>query len=100
MLLYNHICTVVRKPCANREPVCALEISNCAENFVLLALKFQWMVVCRKLPGGASISHYTPNECFLEGQFNVSAQSLTFELGLSLNYKSSLYSYNPDGRNR
>jgi hypothetical protein len=24
------------------------------------------MAVCCKLPGGASISHYTPNECFVE----------------------------------
>jgi hypothetical protein len=25
-----------------------------------------------KLPGGVSISHDTPNECFVEGQFYVS----------------------------
>jgi hypothetical protein len=31
------------------------------------------MVVCCKLPGGASISHDIPNECFVEGQFNVNA---------------------------
>jgi hypothetical protein len=29
------------------------------------------MVVCCKVPGGASISHDTPNECFVEGQFNI-----------------------------
>jgi hypothetical protein len=28
------------------------------------------MVVCCKLPGGASISHNTPNECFVDGQFH------------------------------
>jgi hypothetical protein len=44
-----------------------------AENFVLQVLQYQQMVVGRKLPGGASISHYTPNECLMEGQFNVSA---------------------------
>jgi hypothetical protein len=26
------------------------------------------MIVCCKLPGEASISHGTPNECFVEGQ--------------------------------
>jgi hypothetical protein len=31
------------------------------------------VVVCPKLPGGASISHDTTNECFVVGQFNVSA---------------------------
>jgi hypothetical protein len=31
------------------------------------------MVACRKLLGGASISHYTGNECFVEGKFNVGA---------------------------
>jgi hypothetical protein len=41
------------------------KISNGAENFVLQALQFQLMVVCRKLPGGASISHDTPNELSL-----------------------------------
>jgi hypothetical protein len=49
------------------------KISNAAENFVLQVLQFQQMVVCCKLPGGASISYDIPNECFVEGQFNVSA---------------------------
>jgi hypothetical protein len=35
---------------------------NCAENVVLQALQFQQMVVCRKLSGGGTISHDTPNE--------------------------------------
>jgi hypothetical protein len=47
-----------------REP---WKIANYAENLVLQELQFQEMVVCRKLSGGASISHYTPNECFVEG---------------------------------
>jgi hypothetical protein len=42
------------------------KISNDAENFVLQALQFQYMVVCCKLPGGASLSHDTP-ERFVEG---------------------------------
>jgi hypothetical protein len=49
------------------------------ENFVLQALQFQSMVVCSKLPDRASIGYDTPNKCFVEGQFNISAQSLTFE---------------------
>jgi hypothetical protein len=49
------------------------KISNGAENFVLQSLQFEYMVVCRKPPGGANISHGTPYECFVEGQFNVSA---------------------------
>jgi hypothetical protein len=39
----------------------------------LEALQFQQKAVCCKLPGGASISHDAPNECFVEGQFNVNA---------------------------
>jgi hypothetical protein len=43
------------------------KISNNAENPVLQALKFQKISVCRKLPGGAGISHHGPNEYFVEG---------------------------------
>jgi hypothetical protein len=39
----------------------------------------------RKLPHGASVSHYTPSECFVEGHSNVSSQSLIFEQGLYSN---------------
>jgi hypothetical protein len=40
------------------------------------------MVVCCKFPGGASISHDTPNECFVDGQFNVSGSwSSLYSLG-------------------
>jgi hypothetical protein len=50
---------------ANR---CApLKISDGVEKFVLQALQFQKMLISRELPGGASISHYNPNECFVEG---------------------------------
>jgi hypothetical protein len=41
------------------------KIANGAENLVLQVLLFQEKVICRKLPGGASINHYTPNECFV-----------------------------------
>jgi hypothetical protein len=54
------------------------KISNGAENSVLQALQFQKMVVCCKLPGGESISHDAPNECFVEDQFNIIAESFTF----------------------
>jgi hypothetical protein len=49
------------------------KMSNGGENFVLQVLQFQWMVVCHELPGGASISQDTLNECFVEGQFKVCA---------------------------
>jgi hypothetical protein len=49
------------------------KMSSGAEKFVLQALQFQNMVICRELPGRASISHFTSNVCFAEGQFNVSA---------------------------
>jgi hypothetical protein len=49
------------------------KIFSGAENCILQALQFQQMVVCRELSGGASVSHDNPNECFVEGQFNVSA---------------------------
>jgi hypothetical protein len=41
----------------NREAVRTLEIFNGAKNIVSQALQFQWIVVCRKLPGWPSISH-------------------------------------------
>jgi hypothetical protein len=56
-----------------REPVCALRITNGAKKLVLQAPNFHWMGICRNFPGVASISHYTPNECFVDGQFNVSS---------------------------
>jgi hypothetical protein len=34
------------------------KISNGVEKLVLQALQFQEVGVCRKFPGGASISHY------------------------------------------
>jgi hypothetical protein len=40
--------------------------------FVLQALKFHLMCICRKFPGGTGVSHYRPNESFMEGQFTVS----------------------------
>jgi hypothetical protein len=43
-------------------------------SFVLQALQFYWMVICRKFPDGASISHYSPNDFFVEGHFKVSAK--------------------------
>ena len=42
------------------------KIANSAENLVLQALQFQMMGVCRRLPGGAVISHYRPNKFFIE----------------------------------
>jgi hypothetical protein len=42
------------------------------DNFVLwAALSVDGCLL--QIPGGTSISHDTPNECFVEGQFNVSA---------------------------
>jgi hypothetical protein len=38
-----------------REP---WEITNCAQKFVLQALQFQKVDICRKFPGGADISYY------------------------------------------
>jgi hypothetical protein len=43
------------------------------------------MGICRKSPGGTSVSHYKPNETFVEGQFNVSAQSLNSVWGIYSN---------------
>jgi hypothetical protein len=34
------------------------KIANGAENLGLQALQFQQMGICRKFPGGTSISHY------------------------------------------
>jgi hypothetical protein len=38
------------------------------------------MAVCCKLPGGASISHDTPNECFVEGQCRLFKVKVTLRL--------------------
>jgi hypothetical protein len=46
------------------------KIANDAENLVLQALQFHWMGICREIPGGAGISHYRPNQGFVEGQLN------------------------------
>jgi hypothetical protein len=49
------------------------KITNSAENLVLQALQFQELGVYDECPGGANISYYRFNECFMEGQFNVSS---------------------------
>jgi hypothetical protein len=54
------------------------KIANGAENLVLQVLQFHEMDISRKFPGWTGISHYRPNECFVECQFNGSAQALTF----------------------
>jgi hypothetical protein len=36
------------------------------ENLVLQALYFQQVSICRKFPGGGSISHCGSNKCFVE----------------------------------
>jgi hypothetical protein len=51
-------------------------IVSIVENSILQSLHFQYMGVCSKFPGGSGISK--PNESFVNGQFNVSAQSLNF----------------------
>jgi hypothetical protein len=53
--------------------VCALEnFQWCGEPcFAGAAISLDG--ICRKIPGGAGISHYRPNHGFMEGQFNVSA---------------------------
>jgi hypothetical protein len=48
-------------------------IANGAENLVLQVLQFHYMGICHKIPGGAGINHYRPNQGYVEGQFNVSA---------------------------
>jgi hypothetical protein len=46
------------------------KIVSSAMNPVLQALQFH--DICYKFPDGARISHYKPNESFVEGQFNIS----------------------------
>jgi hypothetical protein len=41
------------------------KVANRAESLVLQVLQFQQVGICRKFPGGGSISHYGPNECFV-----------------------------------
>jgi hypothetical protein len=41
--------------------------ANSADHLVLPALQFQKIRVCRKFPGGAGISHYGTNKCFVDG---------------------------------
>jgi hypothetical protein len=53
------------------------KIGSGAENLDLEVLQFQLVVICCKLPGRASISHYIPNDCFVDDQLNVSAYWLT-----------------------
>jgi hypothetical protein len=52
-----------------------------AENLILQVQQSQKMGVCRNFPGGTGISHYGPNKRFVEGELNVSVQSLAFEQG-------------------
>ena len=40
--------------------------ASSAENLVLQALQFRKVGECRKFPGGAGVSHYGLNECFME----------------------------------
>jgi hypothetical protein len=42
------------------------KVANGAKNLVLQALQSQQVGICRKFPGGGSISHYGPNECFVD----------------------------------
>jgi hypothetical protein len=43
------------------------KFANGPENLVLQATKFQQMCICHKFPGGTGLSHYGPNESFMEG---------------------------------
>jgi hypothetical protein len=67
ILLYNRIHTEGWKPYANREPVCTLDhFQWCGEPcFADTAILREG--VCRKFPGGKSISNYWSNQCFMEG---------------------------------
>ena len=40
--------------------------ASSAENLVLQALQFRKVGECHKFPGGAGVSHYGLNECFME----------------------------------
>jgi hypothetical protein len=39
----------------------------------LQTLQIQQIGICRKFPSETCISHYRSDECFVEGQFNVTA---------------------------
>jgi hypothetical protein len=43
------------------------KISNGGKNLVLQSLQFYEVDVCRKFLGRVSISHYRPNQFFMEG---------------------------------
>jgi hypothetical protein len=53
------------------------------------------MGFCRKLPGGTGIGHYRPNQCFHEGWFDVSIQSLTFQKGIKSDECSEGLGFHP-----
>jgi hypothetical protein len=78
-LLCNHKRTEFGKPHAYRGPMCASEnYLWCGEPYFAGAA-ISVSEILHKFPGGASISHYRSNKGFVESQFNVSVQSLTFE---------------------
>jgi hypothetical protein len=59
--------------CISRTGVRLGKIANGAECLDLQALQFNETGICRKFPGGTSLSHHRSNESFVEGQFNNSA---------------------------
>jgi hypothetical protein len=62
--------------CKSRTVVSLGKNANFTENLVLKAPQFHEMFICSKFAGGASSSHCSLNDCFVESQFNVNAKSL------------------------
>jgi hypothetical protein len=72
--LYNHIHMEFQNPYASHGSLYFLEIcQRCGEPCFSGAAVSLDAGICRKFPGGTGISHYRPNESFVEHQFNVSA---------------------------
>jgi hypothetical protein len=73
ILLRYHICMEVSKPCANCEPICGLENFQWGRELCFAGAVILVDGCLAQILRWASISQYTPNECFMEGQVNVSA---------------------------
>jgi hypothetical protein len=52
-------------PCVANICIFVILDNFCLRHGILKAMQFQKIGVYRELPGGAGISHYRPNECFM-----------------------------------
>jgi hypothetical protein len=67
---------------AYHESGCYVEICQWCGELCFAGVNVSLDVHLPQIPNGRGLCHYGSNKSFMEGQFTVSVQSITFELGI------------------